>query len=254
MDISSSQKLNKDFYNNVYKRRNNIINLVHTFISFDQQSKSKANYFLVKDLVKNKIENVLDFGFGHGSFLLKFPKNVLLLGVDISEEAVCSFPHKAKYLKKKALTATPDNIKSIIQPNSVDLVCLSHVLEHVDDDQELLNQVKDLVKPNGYLLINVPINEVWSDPKHVRAYDLDVVKKLLIDLDFEIIEVLMFDKLTAFFLEMDKNRKNNILKTMILRSMRLLLSFASFKMYRLLDRYIFKNYANQQLLVLAQKK
>jgi len=254
METSSVHKLNEKYYNNLYKERNKVLNIIHPLVSFDQQSKSKANYFFVKNLIKDEGCKILDYGFGHGSFLLKFSKRCTLYGVDISEEAVNNFPKTAKFFGKKAFTALPDDINKIITPASLDLICLSHVLEHVENDKAILDQLSKYLNDEGHLLINLPINEVWKDPKHVRAYELKTVESLLSELDFKIINYFMFDKITAFLLEQEFNRKITRFKKFNLRVLRLLLSFASFKTYNLLDKYFFKNYSNQQLVVLAQKK
>jgi 2-polyprenyl-3-methyl-5-hydroxy-6-metoxy-1,4-benzoquinol methylase len=254
METSRVNTLNEKYYNNLYKGKNKVLNLIHPLVSYDQQSKSKANYYFVRNLVRDEGYTVLDYGFGHGSFLLKFSKRCTLFGVDISEEAVTNFPKTARFFGKTAVTSLPDDINKIIPPGSLDLICLSHVLEHVENDKAILDQLSKYLSHNGHLLINIPINEVWKDPKHVRAYDLRIVESLLSELDFKIVNYFMFDKTTAFLLDHEYNRKINRFKKFSLRLLRLLLSFASFNTYKLIDKYIFKNYLNQQLVVLAQKK
>ena len=97
--------VNKDFYNKLYKKRNPLIQLIYSFISYDQQSKSKYNYKKIKyvlDQYKHTDDfRFLDYGFGHGSLLLKIPKKKSLFGCDISFEAVDNFPHVAKLLGKE---------------------------------------------------------------------------------------------------------------------------------------------------------
>ena len=254
METTSVHSLNEKYYNNLYKERNKVLNIIYPLISYDQQSKSKANYFFVRNLINPEDCKVLDYGFGHGSFLLKFPKRCTLYGVDISEEAVINFPKTAKSFGRQAFTAVPDDINKLIAPESLDLICLSHVLEHVEDDKAILDQLNRFLKKEGHLLINIPINEVWKDPKHVRTYDLETVENLLNELDFKMLNYFMFDKTTAFLLEHEYNRKANRFKKINLRVLRLVLSFASFRTYKLLDKYIFNKYLNQQLVVLAQKK
>ena len=253
MQASSVHEINENFYNRLYRRKNILVDIVYPFISFDQQSKSKANFFFVKQILRGKQIRVLDFGFGHGSFLLKFPKQCQLFGVDISTEAVTNFPRTAKALGRRVRTCTPDSIDRIIAPDSLDVICLSHVLEHVDDDCAILTDLSRFLDKDGYLLINVPINEVWKDPKHIRTYDLEKVKQLLAKAGFKLIDHLAFDKITAFLLEEEQNKKPAMLKKYCLRGLRLLLSFASFGMYKFLDSYVFKKYSNQQFLVLAKK-
>ena len=106
METTSVHSLNEKYYNNLYKERNKVLNIIYPLISYDQQSKSKANYFFVRNLINPEDCKVLDYGFGHGSFLLKFPKRCTLYGVDISEEAVINFPKTAKSFGRQAFNVT----------------------------------------------------------------------------------------------------------------------------------------------------
>lgn len=253
MKKSSAHEINEQYYDKLYRKKSTLAGIIYPFISYDQQSKSKANYFFLKKLVTDGI-SVLDYGFGHGSFLLKFGKKVRIYGVDISTEAVHNFPLIAGRLGKTVRTSTPDNLHEMIGPGSIDIICLSHVLEHVDDDRAILLQLKDFLVDKGYFLINVPINEVWQDPKHVRTYNVEKIEQLLTGLNMEIQEYFMFDKTTAFLLEHEQNRKPGFIKKLTLRSFRFMLSFVPFRAYRWLDKHIFPRYNNQQLVVLAKKK
>src|SRR6476620_651126 len=120
METSSANTLNEKYYNNLYKEKSKVLNIIKNLIKYDQKSKSKLNYFFVKNLIKDDGCKILDYGFGHGSFLLKFSKRCTLYGVDISEEAVTNFPKTAKFFGKKAFTSTPDDIDKIITPESLD--------------------------------------------------------------------------------------------------------------------------------------
>lgn len=253
MQVGSVHEINEVFYNKLYRRKSILVDIIYPYISFDQQSKSKANFHLIKKVLYKKESRVLDFGFGHGSLLLKFPKKSQLFGVDISTETVNNFPRIAKVLGRQVRACTPENISRNIAPNSLDVICLSHVLEHVDDDSALLTQLKQYLDKDGYLLINVPINEVWKDPKHIRTYDLEKAKQLLEKTGFILVDHIAFDKITAYLLDQEQNRKTGTLKKLWLRGLRLFLSFAPFGTYRFLDSSVFKKFADQQLLVLAKK-
>jgi predicted SAM-dependent methyltransferase len=79
--------------------------------------------------------------------------------------------------------------------NSFDVICCSHVLEHVSDDRKAMREFRRVLKPEGWALIMVPIfAEVsFEDPAvvdpaerlrlygqedHVRAYGADFVNRL----------------------------------------------------------------------------
>lgn len=76
-----------------------------------------------------------------------------------------------------------------------DLICCSHVLEHVDDDRAAMRELYRMLKPGGRALIMVPIiaDVTYEDPNitspeerqekfgqsdHVRAYGRDFVERV----------------------------------------------------------------------------
>lgn len=76
-----------------------------------------------------------------------------------------------------------------------DLICCSHVLEHVEDDRKALREIYRMLKPGGTALLMVPITEdvTYEDPSvtspeerkekfgqsdHVRAYGQDFVDRV----------------------------------------------------------------------------
>lgn len=84
------------------------------------------------------------------------------------------------------------NVKKGHLPNNItydekfDLICLFDVLEHVDDDQTSINNIKKLLKTDGILLITVPAYQ-WlygSHDKllhHKRRYQLNQLEDILIE-------------------------------------------------------------------------
>ncbi len=85
-----------------------------------------------------------------------------------------------------------------LEENSVDAVMCNHVLEHVQDDHKAMTEFVRILKPGGWGIFQVPIDEsrelTWgNDPEvntpalreehywqsdHVRLYGLDYSKKL----------------------------------------------------------------------------
>jgi SAM-dependent methyltransferase len=253
MKPANLNSVNKSFYDKLYKRRSIFINAIYPYVSFDQQSKSKANFAAIKKSINNRDISVLDFGFGHGSFLLKFPVTASLFGVDISDEAVINFPATARFLGKKVITATPDHLQDIISPKTMDIICMSHVLEHVECDFAELLTMNKYLKDDGRLIVNLPINEVWEDPKHIRSYDLAAAQEMLNKGGFCVIEHFSFDRITAFFLINEQVIKPFILKRILLRAFRFCLSLFPFEFYKWLDKKVFKSYSEQQLILIAGK-
>jgi 2-polyprenyl-3-methyl-5-hydroxy-6-metoxy-1,4-benzoquinol methylase len=104
-----------------------------------------------------KGENVLDLGCGPGLFAKRMPRNVNYTGVDFSEYAV----NKVRELGFKAILM--DLETDIINFNGYDCVILCEVLEHIDNDIELLRSI-----PKGILIVgSVPM---FDDESHVRYF------------------------------------------------------------------------------------
>lgn len=93
------------------------------------------------------------------------------------------------------------------EENSFDVIFCNHVLEHVDDDIKALNEMKRVLRPGGWAILQVPFfyplpketYEDWSitDPKerekafgqddHVRMYGEDYAKRLA-SVGFKVVE------------------------------------------------------------------
>ncbi len=82
--------------------------------------------------------------------------------------------------------------------NSIDIIFCNHVLEHVDDDLKALNEIRRVLKPGGWAILQVPFffplpeetfeDKSITDPKerekafgqddHVRLYGQDYADRL----------------------------------------------------------------------------
>ena len=76
MSVQQIEELNIDYYERLYKKKYPLLALLHSLVSYDQQSKSKRNYFYLKSIIRSyqqirKKIKYLDYGCGHGSLLLK---------------------------------------------------------------------------------------------------------------------------------------------------------------------------------------
>lgn len=253
------EKINKDFYDKVYKKRPLLFQLIYPFISFDQQSKSKRNFRLLRPYIREKskdnaILNYLDYGFGHGSLLLKIPRKANLYGCDISEEAVRNFPRVAKMLGKEVKTFTVAEAPKITSSTKFDIISLSHVLEHVPNDVELLSSLVETLNPKGLILINLPINEVWDDPKHVRRYDKAAVLKLAENCGLTVTEVLETGRLSGFFLTIEKVRQSARIAKVFIRAARLLFAIMPLTATSIFESLLSDQFKAQHIIVLAVKK
>lgn len=117
------------------------------------------------NFLKKKIKNktLLDFGCGRGGFLKlsqKITKNIA--GLEINRQIL-------KYLSKRFKIY--DDINKIDE--KFDIITLFHVLEHIPNQIETLQQIKKKLKKNGKLIIEVPhANDLLLNLKVFRNFTL----------------------------------------------------------------------------------
>ena len=93
-------------------------------------------------------KDILDFGCGHGDFLLEASKYTKSSrGIDLQEELISA-------LKSKNI----DCYKSIdeIPDESLDAIFLFHVFEHLPNPRKILTKLKGKLRLGGHLILEVP--------------------------------------------------------------------------------------------------
>ncbi|AOW22086.1 methyltransferase [Urechidicola croceus] len=128
--------------------KKSLFDRVYQFVkSYTISKKVKLINSLVED--SNKSKKLLDIGCGTGDFLVASKNNGWeVYGVEPSEKA-----------KKIAEVKLSSNISSKISELTIekyDVITMWHVLEHVPNLIEYISQLKQLLKPNGTLIVAVP--------------------------------------------------------------------------------------------------
>lgn len=252
------ETVNKNFYDKLYAKKS-MLHTVLPLISFDQQSKSKYNYNMIKPFFllakqRQRVLSFLDYGFGHGSLLLKIPQTDALYGCDISKEAVYNFPFVAHKYHKQVQTFTPEVMSTVLKSKTLDFVSLSHVIEHVVNEESFLNQLLQFLKSDGKFLINVPINEIWQDPKHVRTYTAESMAELLRKCGMKIDNLQEVDRWTSFLLTQEKINNPKKMKKLLLRALRAFLAVLPLSVVEFFEHFLCHTYKHQQLIILASFK
>ena len=128
---------------------------------------------------------LLDFGGGDGQFSQFMIKN--------KWDVMCYEP----YLKKEQ----NKHINSInnLDSNSFDIITMFHSIEHIHDIHNSLDKIYNLLEGQGRLVLSFPnynayekrfFNERWipyDAPRHLYHFNLDSIKKILEQKNFEII-------------------------------------------------------------------
>ncbi len=143
------------------------------------------NYVLNKILKNLIVGSVLDFGAGYGMFsklLILNGKKVTALEVD--PEAIL------KLKKEKIDTITNLDNKNEAYENIISL----NVLEHIDNDQEIINLLFGTLKPSGKLILYLPASMLaWSYidewVNHKRRYTKKDLKQKVENAGFKVLNM-----------------------------------------------------------------
>ena len=134
-------------------------------------------------LTKFGCKVVLDAGCGDG-ILGKFkPNGTTVYGIDIDKE-------KIKIAKRYEIAKEGDIQNLPYESSFFDAVVCFHVIEHVENPQQAIDEFERVLKPNGILVIETPTPwspNAWNDPTHLRAYTKEDILLLIIN-RFDVIE------------------------------------------------------------------
>ncbi|WP_433834519.1 class I SAM-dependent methyltransferase [Flavobacterium anhuiense] len=139
----------------------------------------KAYHFVKNIALQNKLNlinsqqpqkgKILDIGAGTGDFLLTAKNDGWeTIGVEPSD--------RAKNIAKQKGISFVEEI-SMLENHSLDVITMWHVLEHVPDLENQIQELKRLLKPTGTLIVAVP-NYKSFDANHYQtfwaAYDVPI--------------------------------------------------------------------------------
>lgn len=137
----------------------------------------------VESYLKSPNPVIMEIGCSSGYLLrdlvASFP-NAVILGADVVKDPLYRL---ASYLPGVPLMRF-DLLKCPLPEGVVDILIMLNVLEHIEDDIKALQNAKKLLKPGGYLIIEVPAGPQLYDSydaelQHFRRYSaLDLHKKL----------------------------------------------------------------------------
>ncbi|MCW6037307.1 class I SAM-dependent methyltransferase [Spirulina subsalsa FACHB-351] len=128
--------------------------------------------FRLKKVVKNISKNstLLDIGCGTSATFLKSISSHIKQGVGVDFKVNPIEINNIKTIQIKLDDQLP------FQDESFEVVTMLAVLEHIEYEQEILKEIKRILKPNGKLILTVP--SVWSKPiLEFLAYQLKIVSE-----------------------------------------------------------------------------
>ncbi|HET7118810.1 MAG TPA: methyltransferase domain-containing protein, partial [Hanamia sp.] len=155
---------------------------LETFIYNDTTTEHLHRYAMAIEFIKNKVVLDIASGEGYGSNLLsQYAEKVI--GVDIDETSITNA--RLKYNRKNLEFKTGRTDEIPLQDVTIDVVVSFETLEHHDKHQEMMREIKRVLKPGGILIMSTPDKKYYSDesqyknPFHVKELYLNEFKELI---------------------------------------------------------------------------
>ena len=173
----ASPKMNPDFYEEYFQHENS-----HWWFRwrFDMISG------VVESIAKGRKLNILDAGCGTGQMTKLLEEHGTAIGLDMAPEAIKYAKLRGvKHLVQGSITDPP------FREGSFDCVVSLDVIEHVENDVQILNGLREIVKPGGHLIVTVPAFQLlWSEHdvinQHKRRYRVPQLRRLAEEAGFEV--------------------------------------------------------------------
>lgn len=113
----------------------------------------------IPDLAK-----ILDIGSGKGTFLIDASKRGFnVYGIEVFDEYINISFQKAKEENTKINVTKGVGENLPFENNIFDFINLSEVIEHVENPDKLLSEIKRVLRPKGKVYISVPSRFSWLD-------------------------------------------------------------------------------------------
>lgn len=136
---------------------------LETFIYNRDSIEHLHRYAIANNYIEGKIVLDIASGEGYGSNIMS--KNAsFVYGVDIDNKTVEEAKLKYKRENLKFLTGSTSKIP--LGDNSIDVVVSFETIEHHDKHEEMMVEVKRVLKSNGLLIISTPDKLYYSDKRN----------------------------------------------------------------------------------------
>ena len=178
------------------------------FVVWDDQQLNARRVELAMLYLHQKTEiDVLDIGCGKPDFLAQLAKNenIRTMGVDFTSAQW----EEPKY---KNLTLVEGDWRNIELNKQFDLITAWHYFEHDYDINQTIEKCRQLLKPNGILLIEVPMYQGiiqklqrrywqgWHSPRHISLFSFKSWRMIFLEKDWEIVKHSKYGTMSAFTL------------------------------------------------------
>jgi 2-polyprenyl-3-methyl-5-hydroxy-6-metoxy-1,4-benzoquinol methylase len=136
---------------------------LETFIYNRDSIEHLHRYAIASNYINDKIVLDIASGEGYGSNIMS-KKASFVYGVDIDNEAVQEA--KVKYNRENLEFLTGSTSQIPLDDNSIDVVVSFETIEHHEHHDEMMYEIKRVLKPNGILIISTPDKLFYSDERN----------------------------------------------------------------------------------------
>lgn len=171
-------------------------------------------YLLINNFRRGN--SILDIGCATGQLLQEFKSrgwDCVGIEPDLDARSLAEKKYHLKVFGEEGI--------GLLEDSSFDVISMFHVLEHVSNIDERMNDLKRLIKANGYVFIALPNIESWDAqhykefwagldvPRHLYHFKKDNVKQLFENYNFKIVKIIpmLFDAYYVSLLS-EKYKKN----------------------------------------------
>jgi SAM-dependent methyltransferase len=149
--------ITKDYYNNRLGKE-------HAHDNFHMEDWFR--WEAIESVIKKQLHStsteltILDYGCGTGWLSNLLSKYARVTGIDISEKAILSAANKYKHIRFFSFDASSKELPELKQ-EKFDIIVSSEVIEHVQDQKKYIDNIIQLLKPKGLLVLTTPTGE-WK--------------------------------------------------------------------------------------------
>ena len=136
---------------------------LETFIYNENAIKHLHRYAIASNFVKEKVVLDIASGEGYGSNLMSEYAS-FVYGVDIDNRAIEKA--KLKYCKDNIQFVVGSTNSIPLEESSIDVVVSYETLEHHDEHEQMFQEIKRVLRPNGLCIISTPDKHYYSEMRN----------------------------------------------------------------------------------------
>lgn len=156
----------------------------------------QESYRIQKEMIVKHVPrgaHVLEVGGGEGLFL-ELLKNSGY-NVELIEPSVTA----SIRAQKRGLNVYNDYLKNVKFPNKYSVICLAHVLEHIENPAQTMEALKNMLEPNGFVLLTQSNYKgfmpyllkkswyAWLPSQHFSHFTVSGIKYLAQSIGFKVV-------------------------------------------------------------------